>query len=71
MTATLYPGRAILTEPIDPRHQVIIDLVRTLTENGHRKEATELREKAAAIETFEQLDSLHRYCLQMQRFIDS
>ena len=71
MTATLYPGRAILTEPIDPRHQVIIDLVRTLTESGHKKEAQELREKAAAIETFDQLDALHRRCLQMQRFIDS
>ena len=60
-----------MTEPIDPRHQVIIDLVRTLTENGHKKEATELREKAAAIETFDQLDALHRYCLAMQRCIES
>ena len=60
-----------MTEPIDPRHQVIIDLVRTLTESGHKKEAQELREKAAAIETFYQLDALHRRCLQMQRFIDS
>ena len=60
-----------MTEPIDPRHQVIIDLVRTLTESGHKKEAQELREKAAAIETFDQLDALHRRCLQMQRFIDS
>ena len=55
VTATLYPGRAILTEPIDPRHQVIIDLVRSLTESGHKKEATELREKAAAIETLSSL----------------
>ena len=60
-----------MTEPIDPRHQVIIDLLRTLTESGHKKEAQELREKAAAIETFDQLDALHRRCLQMQRFIDS
>ena len=60
-----------MTEPIDPRHQVIIDLVRTLTESGHKKEAQELREKAAAVETFDQLDALHRRCLQMQRFIDS
>ena len=58
-----------MTEPIDPRHQVIIDLVRKFTENGHKKEATELREKAAAVETFEQLDALHRYCLQMLEFM--
>ena len=60
-----------MTEPIDPRHQVIIDLVRKLTEAGHKKEATELREKAAAIETFDQLDSLHRHCLMMLEFMNS
>ena len=60
-----------MTEPIDPRHQVIIDLVRKLTDAGHKKEATELREKAAAIETFDQLDALHRHCLMMLDFMNS
>ncbi|WNL50996.1 hypothetical protein SCREM2_gp77 [Synechococcus phage S-CREM2] len=56
-------------QEIDPRHQVIIDTVAKLTEIGQKKEATELREKAAGLETFKQLDELHQYCLTMLDFI--
>ena len=60
-----------MSEQIDPRHQVIINLVKKLTELGQNKEAQALRDKAANIETFEQLDALHRHCLNMLSFIDS
>ena len=60
-----------MSEEMDPRHQVIISLVKKLTDKGHTKEATELREKAAKLETFDQLDELHRYCLMMLNFMDS
>ena len=58
-------------QPTDPRHQDIIRLVAELERIDQVKEANKIREKAAAIETFDQLDALHRRCLQMQRFIDS
>ena len=60
-----------MTEGMDPRHADIIKLVRIFTEKGYEKEAKELREKAAKIETFKQLDALHRYTLQMLNFLDS
>lgn len=69
--ATLSLGRVILTEAMDPRHADIIKLVRLFTEGGYEKEAKELRDKAAKVETFEQLDQLHRYTLQMLNFLDS
>ena len=59
-----------MTEEMDPRHADIIELVRKFTDQGYEKEARELREKAAKVETFEQLDALHRYTLQMLDFID-
>ena len=60
-----------MTEGMDPRHADIIKLVRIFTEQGYEKEAKELREKAAKVETFKQLDQLHRYTLQMLNFLDS
>lgn len=58
-------------EQMDPRHRVIIDLVRKLTDSGHKKEAEDLKEKAAKLETFEQLDELHRWAQDMHRFMGS
>ena len=55
---------------MDPRHKDIIELVRVFTEQGYNKEAADLKKKAAAIETFEQLDALHLYCLRMLDFIE-
>ena len=56
-------------ESVDPRHQDIIRLVTELQKLDQIKEANKIREKAAAIETFEQLDEFHRYCLTMLDFI--
>ena len=58
-------------EPRDPRHQSIIDLVIKFNDAGHKKEAESLKEKAAKITTFQQLDELYRWCLNMHRFMDS
>jgi hypothetical protein len=55
---------------MDPRHKVIIELVKKFKDLGYDKEASDLREKAAAIETFPQLDALHQYCLRMLDFIE-
>ena len=59
-----------MTEGLDPRHADIIELVRKFKEQGYEKEAKELREKAAKVETFEQLDALHRFTLQMLDFME-
>lgn len=56
-------------EPMDPRHQDIIRLVAELEKIDQVKEANKIREKAAAITTFKQLDEFHRYCLTMLSFI--
>lgn len=66
---TLSRGRAILTEAMDPRHQDIIRLVAELEKIDQVKEANKIREKAAAITTFQQLDEFHRYCMTMLNFI--
>lgn len=58
-------------EPVDPRHQVIIDLVRSYRDLGHDKKADALKEQAANLETFEQLDALSLACKRILRFLDS
>ena len=59
-----------MSEPRDPRHQLIIDLIIKYRETGYDDKAKELQEKAANIATFEELDLIARNCKQLLEFID-